>query len=234
MTEQEIIDSAFFEAKKMRTKVAREITDKKKYRPSESPSSIFMSGSPGAGKTEVSKELAAISEDGSMPILRIDPDEYRSYFSLYDGCNSHLFQRAIVPIVERVLDLALDNCQDFILDGTLSNFDVAKRNIDRSLRRGRFVYVIFVLQDPLVSWEFVKAREKVEGRRILPETFVEQFFKSQETVNQLKAELGAALWIDVVVKDYNQSIGDWRLNVDSVDDAIFQAYNARALLDAIK
>lgn len=234
VTEQEIIDSALVEAKKMRTTLARKITDKNLYMPSDEPTTIFMAGSPGAGKTEISKELAGINLDGTMPILRIDPDEYRGYFKLYDGSNSHLFQRAVISIVQRVLDFALENKQDFILDGTLSNFELGKKNLSRNLARNRFCYIIFVLQDPLVSWEFVKAREKVEGRRILPEIFVEHFFKSKESVNQLKAEFGDKISMDVVVKDYDQSIGEWRINVDKVEDAIFEAYNPRDLLEVLK
>ena len=53
-----------------------------------------MAGSPGAGKTEVSKAFAALLEelpaqgfDGLGKVLRIDPDDYRAYLPGYTGSN---------------------------------------------------------------------------------------------------------------------------------------------------
>ncbi|MBU6431262.1 MAG: zeta toxin family protein [Patescibacteria group bacterium] len=49
--------------------------EKTKYPPDDNPVSIFMSGAPGAGKTEFSKNLINIFEDMFSPakIVRIDP-----------------------------------------------------------------------------------------------------------------------------------------------------------------
>lgn len=234
LTEQEIIESAIADAKRMRSRVAREFTSTEKYRRMNPASSFFMAGSPGAGKTELSKELAKLSIEEGSPIMRIDPDEFRGLFKYYTGGNSHLFQRAIVPIIEAIVDKALRRSQDFILDGTLSKYDVAHKNITRCLSKGRRIYIIFVLQDPLISWEFVRLREEEEGRRILPEIFVEQFFTSRDTVNSLKAEFGDAVQLNFVVKHYSNHYGKTLFDVDRVDDAIFDAYNAPALLEAIK
>ena len=41
-------------------------------------------------------------------------------------------------------------------------------------------------QDPEQAWCLVKAREIVEGRRVPPEVFVDQFLKSQAVVSELK------------------------------------------------
>ncbi|MBF4349020.1 zeta toxin family protein, partial [Vibrio anguillarum] len=144
--------------------------------PEESPASVFMSGSPGAGKTESSKELVASITDDQTQVLRIDPDDLRVEFEDYDGSNSYLFQRAVVTLVERAMDYIFKNDQSFLLDGTLSSYHVAEKNIQRSLDKNRDVLIIFVYQRPELAWEFVNAREKVEGRKILPEHFVEQFF----------------------------------------------------------
>ena len=138
-----------------------------------------MSGSPGAGKTESSKELVASISNGKDSVLRLDPDELRDEFKEYDGSNSYLFQRAVVILVERALDFIFKDNQSFILDGTLASYGVAERNIQRSLDKGRDVLIIFVYQRPELAWEFVQAREKVEGRKISPEHFVAQFFGFQ-------------------------------------------------------
>ena len=68
---------------------------------SKHPVSIFMAGSPGAGKTEFSKRLVelVIGEDGSLPV-RIDADEIREIIPGYNGSNSNIFQGASARGVE--------------------------------------------------------------------------------------------------------------------------------------
>jgi hypothetical protein len=43
------------------------------------------------------------------------------------------------------------------------------------LDKGRNVLVLFIYQRPELAWQFVEAREKVEGRKIKPEHFVAQY-----------------------------------------------------------
>lgn len=105
-----------------RRKIARELTDLATYPAEKCPVAVFMAGSPGAGKTEASH---ALIEQLGGPVLRIDPDDYRDRIPGYNGRNSNLFQRAVSRIVEKVLDEAFGKGQSFILDGTLSNYEVA-------------------------------------------------------------------------------------------------------------
>ncbi|WP_275069880.1 zeta toxin family protein [Pseudidiomarina insulisalsae] len=151
--------------------MARNLTDKLQFPSEKKPVSVFMAGSPGAGKTEASKLF--LEEIGANTVIRLDPDDLRHYFEEYRGTNSYLFQSAVSFIVERTSDFAFKNGQSFLLDGTLSNHGVAHRNIERSLRRNRHVLILFVYQKPEFAWEFVQAREKEEGRRIEPAVFVE-------------------------------------------------------------
>ena len=64
--------------------IAKRLTDPAVYVPEKDPVSVFMAGSPGAGKTEASIEL--IAKLGT-PVIRIDPDELRREFSAYTGEN---------------------------------------------------------------------------------------------------------------------------------------------------
>lgn len=68
------------------------------------PVSIFMAGSPGAGKTEVSKEL--VKEFDRKP-MRIDADELRALCPDYVGTNAHLFQKAANKAINVLYDYAL-------------------------------------------------------------------------------------------------------------------------------
>lgn len=229
-----IEEEAIAFAKKHRTRICREITNKEIYLPEVSPVSVFMSGSPGAGKTEASKSLVeTITADGGN-VLRLDPDELREYFAAYNGSNSYLFQRAVTVLVERSFDYMMKNKQSFILDGTLSNINVARRNIQRSVDKGRNVLIIFVYQKPALAWKFVQAREQTEGRRILPEHFVDQFFGSQDAVHALKKEFGNHIRIDLLLKDIDGSPRSYQDNVSNLTSYLNPVYTRENVLDIVR
>ena len=85
---------------------------------------------------------------GYCAALDIDPDTYRAELPGYTGSNSSLFQRVVSVLVSAVHDEALRLQQSFLLDGTASNYDTVSLNIRRSLKRGRFVLVLYVYQNP--------------------------------------------------------------------------------------
>ena len=217
LSEQEIrVEQEALEYARAQKKIiARRLTDLTVYLPEKDPVSVFMAGSPGAGKTEASIEL--IAKIGT-PVIRIDPDELRSEFPAYNGENTYLFQKAVSVLVDRIHDNALDQSQSFLLDGTLSRYDLARKNIERSLKRKRTVQILYVYQEPRLAWEFVQAREAAEGRRILPETFIEQYFAAREVVNRLKRELGKDINVDLLLKNNDNSQRLYRAGVDQIDN----------------
>jgi predicted ABC-type ATPase len=214
-SEQRIRDEAISFARSNKKAIARRRTDRALYPPEQEPVSVFMAGSPGAGKTEASIALVNLFAD--IAILRIDPDELRNEFAAYTGENAWLFQGGVSILVEKILDLALDQRQSFLLDGTFSNIDVAKRNVERSLRKGRFVQILYVYQNPLLAWEFVKAREATEGRRIQAEHFVDQYFAARDVVNALKLEYKGDVHVDLLLKHIDNSGRLYKAGVDKID-----------------
>jgi UDP-N-acetylglucosamine kinase len=220
--EREIQERALAFAKANRRKIARRLTDPKVYVPEEHPVSVFMAGSPGAGKTEASIEL--IAKLGT-PVIRIDPDDLRNECPGYGGANAYLFQPAVSVLVEKIHDMALENSQSFLLDGTLSNYDRARKNIERSLGRGRTVQILYVYQEPRLAWEFVQAREAAEGRRIPTDQFIEQYFAARVVVNRLKAELGKAIAVDLLLKNNDNSNRMYQAGVDQIDNHIPEKYS---------
>merc|ERR1712000_651725 len=126
--ERAIQDEATEHARKIKKKFAKTVADKARYPKEADPVSVFMAGSPGAGKTEASK---ALLEQFDSEVIRIDADEYRDEFREqgYTGDNSWLFQPAVSILVEKVYDLVIGQKQSFILDGTLTNYEKAKKNI---------------------------------------------------------------------------------------------------------
>lgn len=230
--EQRIYEEALEFARKNKKKIAKRLTDKKIYVSEENPVSVFMAGSPGAGKTEASLELLdRLASD--VKVLRIDPDELRHEFEEYKGDNSYLFQGAVSILVEKIHDLALSNSQSFILDGTLSNYDKAAKNIQRSLKKGRFVQILYVYQDPRLAWEFVQARELEEGRRILLDSFIDQYFAARDCVNRLKREFGKNINVDLLLKNIDNSPRSYKDNIDQVDNHVPEKYTPEALREVL-
>ena len=209
-------------ARKNKKGIAKRFTNPQVYLPDREPVSVFMAGSPGAGKTEASKSLLGKMEkvEKGRKVLRIDPDELRLEFEDYNGSNSWLFQPAVSILVDRIHDLALQQQQSFILDGTLSNYAIAEKNIDRSLRRNRQVQILYAYLTPDQAWEFVQKREKKEGRKILPDRFVEQYFSARENVNNLKNKFGKDISVDLMLKEIDGSRKLYKAGVDQIDHHI--------------
>lgn len=222
-------------ARAHKSSIARRRTDKDIFKPESNPVSVFMAGSPGAGKTEASIELL---DDlaSEVRVLRIDPDELRDEFEEYRGGNSYLFQKGVSILVEKIHDFALKQKQSFVMDGTLANRDKASQNIERSLGKGRVVQILYVYQDPVQAWEFVKAREMVEGRRIPEKYFIEQYFGARDTVVYLKKEFGKKLRVDLLIKNLDNSNRSYRANVGDIeiDKYVAENYTPAALERALR
>lgn len=173
------------------------------------PVSLFMAGSPGAGKTEVSRSFAKQFRD--MPI-RIDADDIRPMCDGYIGTNAHLFQKAANKGVNILYDHALENGINCILDGTFAYGNVSE-NIQRSLKRKRIVQIWFVYQDPEKAWEFTKVREQKESRRVSKNVFIRAFTKARENVTAVKAEFSMDVKLNLLVKDYSDDTEELHLNI---------------------
>lgn len=236
MTDEEVKIVATEFAKKHKKEIARRLVDMSLYPPEDLPVSVFMAGSPGAGKTESSKKLIEDKKgvDGKE-ILRIDPDDIREEFRLlgYNGTNSNLFQYPTSIIADKMQDLALHQSQSYIFDGTLANLERSRENIQRSLRHSRIVLVLYVYQEPLQAWKFVKAREKKDGRVIPAQAFVDEYFGARKNIALLKQEFENQVQIDIIIKNIDGSDYDYHENIPSIDRYIKEKYNAESLFNAI-
>ncbi len=224
--QKDIQEKAIAHAKKIKKIFAKEFTNKEKYPKEENPVSVFMAGSPGAGKTEASK---ALLDEFNGNVIRIDADEFRGQFDDYTGNNSWLFQPAVSILVEKIHDLVIKNSQSFLLDGTLTNFDKAVKNIERSIKRNRMVQILYVYQEPFRAWEFVQAREKVEGRNIPLDRFIEQYFAARDTVNNLKKKFDGDIKVDLLLQDRNNQQRLYKANIDFIDNHVDEKYTPAAL-----
>lgn len=191
--------------------------------------SIFMAGSPGAGKTEFSKRLIERIPGSEKQIVRIDPDEIRESLPCYVKGKAELFQPAVSVLVEKVHDYVLSKSISFLLDGTLSNIDKARSNVIRSLEKGRLVRIVYVFQPPEVAWDFTKKREVVEGRNIPKESFIKQFISARDNVSLLKDEFRDSIQVDLIERDISRNLYMIKLNINNIDKYIDNKYSINKL-----
>lgn len=234
--ENKIFEEAKKYARKNKSKFIEKFANLSVFSPDVVPISIFMSGSPGAGKTEFSKWLIEgfYQKEKERFVVRIDADEIRDELPKYDGTNAYLFTAASSILIDSIHDSVLSNKQNFVLDGTLSNFEKAKLNTKRSLGKNRSVFIFYIYQDPVVAWEFTQEREKKEGRRISKDAFINHFFKAKESINLLKEYFKKDIKINMIRKNFKNEVVDMKLNIDKIDNHIKFDYTKDSLKDILK
>jgi hypothetical protein len=214
--------------------------------------SFFMAGSPGAGKTEFSRrymsDVIDKTDEKLMRFLvrknidiesvdtlfiRIDVDEVREFLSQYQKTdiqkgingNAHVVQKAANRGLDMIRAYCFKHDISFLQDGTFGNYDTMRRMVRKSLQTGRDVQIFYIYLDPLVAWEFTKAREYLEGRNIVKEKFIEQFYNSRENVDRIKAEFGNQIKIHCVLKNDKNEVEATRLDIQSIDNFLKTQYN---------
>lgn len=199
--------------------------------PSLKPFTMFMAGSPGAGKTEFSKSIIPELQkrDPESKIVRIDADEIREMIPQFNGHNSSEVQRGAIKGVEIIFDEVHHNGQNCILDGTFQNYEAAHRNITRALTKDRSVGIFYIYQDPLVAWEFTKQREAVEHRNVPKETFIKAFFQSKENVLKMKGEFGRKLELNVIIQDETNHVKKLLLKTETIAKKLHASYTMGSL-----
>lgn len=223
--ELKLSEEAFRWIKTNCEKIIQKFADTAEYAADALPTTLFMAGSPGAGKTEISKRL--VPRFKQKPI-RIDADEIRTICPGYVGNNAHVFQDAATKGVHILYDYALKNNINVILDGTFA-YNGALENIKRSLDHGRKVEIFFVYQDPLQAWDFTKKREALEQRRVSKEVFIDSFFKARDNVNKAKAIFGPNIELNLIVKDFEKDLEQLEINIENIDRYIKKSHTKSEL-----
>ncbi len=193
------------------------------------PFTIFMAGSPGAGKTEFSKSFIDDYPDSDTKILRIDADEIRDLIPGYNGQNAYKVQGAAALGVEKLFDYVQDHNQNAIVDGTFSDYPISRKNVERALGRGRKVGIFYLYQDPKTAWEYTKIREIKEKRHVTQDMFIDAFFAAKDNVNKIKEEFKEEVELSLVIKDDTYSLERTKFKIDKVDSFIKIKYTKQEL-----
>lgn len=196
--------------------------------PEAEPAAIFMAGLPGAGKTELSRNLI---KDSGVRLFRIDMDEIAEMLPGYKPEKADAFRKPATNILSECLKYALHHKISFIMDGTFGSKE-ADRNIERCLKHGFSVKIIYAFQDPRLAWLFTCAREKVEHRGIEFEGFIESYYKTINNVKQISEKYNKEIILDIAIKDSGNKVGNWIRNVNSteIDNMLEVIYNKDELI----
>ena len=195
--------------------------------PEDEPFTLFMAGSPGAGKTEYSKTWL---QNSGFLAVRIDADEVRKWIPTYTGDNSDQVQGAAALGVQKIYDYVLDKNKSAIMDTTFIPYNIAEENVCRSLKRGRHVEIHYLFQDPFLAWDFTKKRELVEGRKVPKEAFVASLFEARENVKKIKGKY-PVVQVTFVVNDFTEgSKPQYFFNINEIDKRTEINYNSEELL----
>ena len=230
-SECKIKDKANKYVRKHRDKIVEEIAGDEKYINPSKAISIFMAGAPGAGKTETSKYLLAAFDRSPLQsdIILLDPDSIRELIPQYKGGNAHIFQQPITYITNQVFNHAIKTNKNILVDSTFSNFDLARQNVSKSLKKNRLVQIVYTYINPFSAWEFTQARERKEGRKITKEVFVRALYDSKECVKLIKAEFGNQVAVVLMMRDDEKVHHD----IDDIDKYVKIPYSKEELSDLI-
>lgn len=193
------------------------------------PVSIFMAGSPGAGKTEFSTHLINEILGAKNKIVRIDPDAIRIWLPQYIPGKAEIFQGAVSIAVNKLHDYVKSKSYSFLLDGTFSNFERATNNIQLSLDKGRPVLIQYVVQPPEVAWAFTQDREQVDGRNIKKENFIQEFIDARDNVALIKKGFGEKIQVDLIERNLKTKKYDITFNIDNLDRYLPKKYSKEDL-----
>lgn len=139
---------------------------------------FFMAGIPGAGKTEFAENTINRLKPKPVPV---EHDKLVEYIPGYQPESYYNFRTAGSVLVTRLLDECLKNGYSFIFDGTLSH-EHGYRNIEKALKNGYFVQIVYIVQTAQAAWSLTKDRELVKKRAIEKEGFI-------TTCNKINANL---------------------------------------------
>ena len=217
-------------AKVNKKKFAQDFVEKSHLTDDDKYSAFIMAGLPGSGKTETTKGLLRHFE---LNMVRIDMDEIASQIPTYQPENADQFRKSATLLMDNIFDLVLENRFNFILDGTFGS-PRAINNIERALKRGYSVKIIYVYQDPKTAWEYTLAREKVEHRAIKFDGFLNSYFKIHHNLHGLPKHPRISL--DFIGKNPQNEVTKWKQNatITTIDKYVNHYYNKEELESYIK
>jgi UDP-N-acetylglucosamine kinase len=199
--------------------------------PTKHPVTIFMAGTPGAGKTEFSKSLLSLFNTSAV---RIDADDIRDMMKEigYNGANSERYQYGVGLAVNNLYRKAILQHQSVLIDGTFA-YRGWRENIEMSLHDTRLVEIYYLYQDPKTAWDFVKKRELAQGRAVPIEVFVKDYTECIENVCKAKELFKEDIVLYYAKNNYQKKLEYVKINIGDIRQYLPNVYTNNELKELI-
>lgn len=206
------------------------------YPPVNKPVTIFMAGAPGVGKTEFSKLFIrnTFGKDQKQKVVRIDTDEIRAILPGYTGYNAPELQRAASLGIEYVIDSAYESRQNMCIDTTFGLTNKAMSNVKRAVDKERNCVILYLYQDPVLSWEYVKERKITEKREVPKDFFINNLFSAEFNVNLVKRTFGDKVTLALFLFDNNHKVTSAYFDIDNTKRYVKIPYSRKKLEEILK
>jgi len=145
---------------------------------------IFTAGASGAGKTEYA--ISRIEKEDFL--LHIDTDKIREFFTPigYNGQNADEFQRISSKAVDLLYKESINRGYSIILDTNFANINIATININKALKNGYLIEIVYIYQEIDKCIDFAKKRENITKRKVPKDKIIYTFKNSMITTLSIK------------------------------------------------
>lgn len=149
---------------------------------------VFMSGSPGAGKTYISKKL--FKNTGLRPINTDDLVELRIRKTGKQPDYDKEVYTELYPKLMKKMDYYISNNTGLLIDTTGKNFESVKRKAEKLKNLGYDVAMVFVDAPKEVAEERIRKRQEEIGRSIPKDYFEEAYNTIKNNLPKYKQMFG--------------------------------------------
>jgi UDP-N-acetylglucosamine kinase len=143
-------------------------------------------------------------------LIHIDIDDIRNFFKPvgYSGQNAENFQKPSGRGVHILFNEAVRRGFSIILDSNFADFDMARQNIQRLIKRGYFVSMNYIYNEPQKCLEYAQMRESVTKRKVPIDIIQESLKNSFETTFAIKALFGDGVILNLLHRIKNAEYSD--------------------------
>lgn len=203
------------------------------------PVAIIMAGIPGAGKTEflesVTEELEAENQHGEF--VRIDLDQIVTIYPGYTPKTYAKFRSQGNNVLARCIDVLRRKRYNMMIDGTFSGTSGSSvNNVEKLLKDGYRVAMVYMYDRPEIAWEYTKLREKETDRGIDKAGFIESCNNISTNIKEALIRFrGNTNFSIAIVKQKELRDRDYELitSQETIDKTVSEGYNIDKLKETL-
>lgn len=203
------------------------------------PVAIIMAGIPGAGKTEfleqITEDLEAETQRGEF--VRIDLDQIVTIYPGYTPKTYAKFRSQGNNVLARCIDVLRRQRYNMMIDGTFSGTSGSSvNNVEKLLKAGYRVVMVYMYDRPEIAWKYTKLREKETDRGIDKAGFIESCNNISTNIKEALLKFRSnpnyslAIIKQKVLRDKDY---DFVISAKEIDKIVGEGYNIDKLKETL-